>query len=337
MKTVRYCEWEIEVDIEKTKSYYADFVVDESQANRNFREYCKIMNDDEKAFFESFGINAECCNAIQHIGVNKKKEFPCGGHYLICGRYLRCPKEEVISVDELVENDFVDERPDPRINIGLFEFDFQCEDHTFSDIPDDIPEGFICVRFWCENMRWLLNEKPEDDMVMYEFPRWWEIGRIIKESLAAKKQGMLDLEERKQEFKTAFEKLGIKHSELNGKEVRKYRQSWVDKFSPDGSNKKEIKKICSSTRTGGAFLWHIFSYEIICPEEAPNECYNSTCKDNCILISNLDEIGFTLTDADKLTSEVISEFTDVTVFDEEMTWTYCKTHESMCGPYYYKK
>jgi hypothetical protein len=119
--------------------------------------------------------------------------------------FLRCSKQflaqkESGSNKEIrhssPENDFVDERPDPRINIGLFELDFQCEDHTFSDIPDDIPEGFICVRFWCENMRWLLNEKPEDDMVMYEFPRWWEIGRIIKESLAAKKQGMLDLEER---------------------------------------------------------------------------------------------------------------------------------------------
>ena len=49
-----------------------------------------------KSFFESFAIVPQCCE-IEHIGVSKKKEFPCGGYYLICGRYLKYPKEELIS------------------------------------------------------------------------------------------------------------------------------------------------------------------------------------------------------------------------------------------------
>ena len=139
----------------------------------------------------------ECCE-IEHIGVNKKKEFPCGGYYLICGRYLKYPEEELISVEELAENDFKDDREDPRISIGRFEFDFQCEDYIIKNIPEDIPEGFICVRFWCENMRWLLDEKTNADMIMYEPPRFWEIGKMLKEKSKAKQQKTLYLKEQKQ-------------------------------------------------------------------------------------------------------------------------------------------
>lgn len=42
-------------------------------------------------------------------------------------------------------------------------------------------------------------------------------------------------------------------------------------------------------------------------------------------------------DAEKLTAEMLNGFIDVTVSDKAFSWTYCKTHESMCGPYYYKK
>ena len=105
-----------------------------------------------------------------------------------------------------------------------------------------MPNGFICVRFWCENMRWLLDEKPNDDMIMYEFPRFWEIGKILKEKRKAKQQQVLYLEEQKQEFKNIFEKLGIEYSELSADEIDVYKRKWVEAFSPDGADKKEIKK-----------------------------------------------------------------------------------------------
>ena len=335
MKNVEYGKWKIAVDIEKTKEYYRNYVINENQAHRNFSEYCKVMSSEEKAFFESFGIVPECCE-IEHIGVSKKKEFPCGGYYLICGRYLKYPVEEIITVEELAENDFVDDREDPRINIGLFEFDFQCEEHIFKNIPEDIPEGFICVRFWCENMRWLLNEKPNADMIMYELPRFWELGRIIKEKKEAKKQRAFDLQERKQAFKTAFEKLGIGYSELNGKEIKAYKKNWVAAFSPKDADKKEIKKLCLSMKKYTPFLWHMFSFEFLSSEENPKESYNNANKASCVIISNVDEIGFSITNAEKLTADMLDVFIDTTVSSTDFSWTYCKTHEDMCGPYYYK-
>ena len=252
-------------------------------------------------------------------------------------RYLKYPEEELITVEELIENNFDDDRNDPRINIGLFEFDFQCEEHIIKNIPEDIPEGFICVRFWCENMRWLLNEKPEADMIMYESPRFWEISRIIKEKREAKRQQALDLEERKQEFKDIFAKLGIEYSELSRKETDEYKQNWVSAFSPEGADEKAIERVCLSRRKFTPYLWHLFSFEFLSSEENPKEAYNNTNKAECVIISNVDEIGFTVTNADGLVADILDEFIDVTVSSTDFSWTYCKTHECMCGPYYFKK
>lgn len=176
MKIVQYGEWKIAVDVEKTKEYYVRYQQNNSQANRNFAEYCKHLTPQESAFFDAFGIDPLCCE-IQHIGANRKGGFPCGGFYLVCGSYLEYPPENLITVQELAENDFEDDRPDPRIDIGMFQFDFQCPDYEFSFIPDDIPDGFLCIRFWCKNMKWLLAEKPE--VMMYEPPRFWRYTKSL--------------------------------------------------------------------------------------------------------------------------------------------------------------
>ena len=84
-------------------------------------------------------------------------------------------------------------------------------------------------------------------------------------------------------------------------------------------------------------MWHIFSYDFLTFEEDPSVCYNNADKTKCVLISNVDEIGFVLCDAEKLPAEILNDFIDVTISDKAFSWTYCKTHESMCGPYFYKK
>ena len=335
MNIVRYGKWEISADTEKTKEYYRNYAVNSNQANRNFAKFCEQLTDEEKSFFEAFGIDPLCCE-IEHIGVNRRKEFPCGGYYLIYGRYLKWPEEETMTVEELAEKGFVDDREDPRINIGRFEFEFQCEYRGFCEIPGNMPDGFICVTFWCEDMRWLLDEKPDDDMIMYEAPRFWEIGKILKEKREARKQRAAYREEQKQEFKNTFEKLNIEYSELSAAEINAYKRKWLDAFSPADADKKEIKRLCLSDKRFSVFLWHLFSYKISASEENAEEAYNNTKKTECIIISNLDEIGFSLINAERLTADTLNDFVDVTVSDKALSWTYCKTHESMCGPYFCK-
>ena len=54
-----------------TKDYYSSLTPAETQIARNFREYCKNMPEEEKAFFESLGIDAE---KISVAGTYDKKE-----------------------------------------------------------------------------------------------------------------------------------------------------------------------------------------------------------------------------------------------------------------------
>ncbi len=336
MKTVQYGKWKIEVDVEKTKEYYNSYVSNDNQANRNFAEYCKNLSKDEKAFFEAFGIIPEKCE-IEHIGANKKKEFPCGGYYLICGKYIEAPKMELLTVEEFVQNGCADEREDPRINVGIFQFAFQCEDDEFNRIPEDMPSGFICVRFWCEEMKWLLSEKPE--VMMFEQPKFWEIFKKFKIWLDWKKSEAMMFKETRNEFIKTFQRLGIKYMELNKREYRKYKKNWVSFYSPkdaDRKDQKEIKKICLSKKMGTPFLWHLFTYEFLKPEENASELFDVADKKICVFLSNLEEIGFIISGADGLTSEVVSNFIDVTMFSLDFSWTYCQTHEEYIGPFFYK-
>lgn len=335
MKTVQYGKWKIEVDVEKTKAYYRDYRITEDQAHRNFAEYCKALSAEEKSFFASLGITPECCE-IEHIGVSKKKEFPCGGSYLFCGRYIEYPPEELITVEELAEKGFEDDREDPRIKIGIFEFDFQCDAYEISDIPEDIPAGFLCVKFWCEDMKWLLDEAPED--VMYEPPRFWEIGKRIKEKLNEKKQQKALFEQSLQSFKDMLDALGIEYSEFDSKEYKAYKAQWLDALCPADADKKAIRKICLENRKYNTFLWHLFSYEYVKAEEETAEAMFNACeKTACVLISNVDDFGFRLENARALTAEALNEFIDVTVTAADFAWTYSKTHEEGIGPYFYKR
>lgn len=335
MKIVQYGKWKIAVDVEKTKEYYRNYVIDENQMHRNFAEYCKSMSAEEREFFDSFGINPECCE-VTHLGVSKKKEAPCGGYYLICGKYLEHPPEVLITADEFAANNFECDIEDPRIQIGIFQFDFQCEENVFKLIPEDMPEGFICVRFWCEDLRWLLREKPEE--VMYEPPKFWEIGRRIKEYLQSKREMRKYFEDCRQTFRRKFEELGIEFLEINARGYKIYKQKWVDTYAPADADKRKVEQLCVQNAEYSTYLWHIFSYEFLNAEtdDAPR-LYDVADKKECMLISNGPSLGFKLKNADLLTADVLNEFDDVTVTASDFSWTYSKTHEVYCGPYYYKK
>ena len=336
MRIAQYGDWKIAVDIEKTKQYYSNYKKNDNQANRNFAEYCKTLSAEERQFFDTFAITPECCD-IQHIGVSKKGDFPCGGYYLVCGTYLEYPPEELTSIEELAEKDFIDDRPDPRVTIGLFQFDFQCDKYVFKDIPENMPDGFICIQFWCEHMRWLLHEKPEE--MMYEPPRFWEINKIIKERIESRKQQLLDAEESKHEFMTFFKNFNIQYYPMSKKETEEYKKQWVWAFSAAGVNLREIKKVCLDNRKFKSYLWHIFSFEFLKCQTGPNAktAFDNENKSACVLISNCDDIAYKLRNSESISSELLEQFIDVTVTADDFSWTYSKTHEDMCGPYFYKK
>lgn len=336
MIAVKYGDWKIAVDVDKTKLYYSTYEKNDNQANRNFAKYCESMTVEETAFFDAFGIDPTCCE-IEHIGADKKGNFPCGGYYLICGKYLEYPPEELITPAELAENDFVDDRSDNCVYIGGFQFNFQCEYYATYELFEDIPAGFIRINFWCEEMKWLLPEKPEE--MMYELPRFWEIHKIIKERINSRKQMSLDLDETKAEFIRFFESLSIKAPPLNKKEIKRYKKEWINNFSPADVNIKHVRKICLKSRKFTPFLWHIFSFGFLnCEtEEKANVLFDQQDKSYCVILSNVDDIAFKLKNSVNLKAELLNQFIDVTVTSDDFAWTYIKTHEGTCGPYFYRK
>lgn len=336
MQIVQYGDYKIEVDIEKTRKYYDKFTIPNTQANKNFAEYCKIMSVDERKFFEAFGINPLCCH-IDHCGVTKNKEIPCGGQYYICGKYLECPPENLISVEELMANNFVDNRLDTRIHIGMFQFDFQCPEHEINDIPQNIPEGFICVDFWCEEMKWYLNEEPE--IYAYEPPKFWEIHKIIKSKKEDRKQELEIICEQKTECEKLFESLGVSYTEMSKKELKLYKEKWVAEFALSNANIREIKKVCLDSRKYKTYLWNLFSFRFLeaKTEEEANELFNKEQPQSCVFINNWINIAYRLTNSKRLTAEILESLYDVTITAEDFVWTYSKTHEDMEGPYFYGK
>lgn len=166
MNIVRYGEWEIAVDREKTKEYYQRYVVNENQANRNFLKYCEQLSEEEKRFFESFAI-LPACYATDCL--EETNAYICEGYYLVCGKYLHYPEDKVLTLEdalaaleELFENDFESDTVLSTIGVGRFRFDFQCEAHSLASIPENIPEGFICIRFSWDAM----DENPSEEMIV---------------------------------------------------------------------------------------------------------------------------------------------------------------------------
>lgn len=155
---IQYGDWKINADVLKTKMYYSTFAVSGDQFSRNFREYCKTLTNEEREFFDSFGIDPTCAN-VSGLGIAGKKTAPTDGYFYIFGNYESVPVQPMASIDELIKNGLSMFSKDNSVKIGGFRFEFQRSDDPNSDIPDGMPENCICVRFFCDEMAWLLPEK----------------------------------------------------------------------------------------------------------------------------------------------------------------------------------
>lgn len=86
------------------------------------------------------------------------------------------------------------------------------------------------------------------------------------------------------------------------------------------------------------FKWHIFSYEKQkCLErEVARKAFDTLSKEEFYVMYQGSPILFLYTNANEVISRDFDTQQDIYVFDKNFTWTYVHTHESMCGPYFYK-
>jgi len=155
---IQYGEWKINANILKTKMYYDAFSMPTDKFARNYRVYCDMLTREEREFFDSFGIDPKCAY-VKSLGMKNGKIVPTSGYYFIFGDFEGTPAQPTVSVEDLIRYGITSFGKDNAVRVGSFRFEFQLPSDPNADIPDNMPENCICVRFFCDTLPWLINEK----------------------------------------------------------------------------------------------------------------------------------------------------------------------------------
>ncbi len=120
-----------------------------------------------------------------------------------------------------------------------------------------------------------------------------------------------------------------------GMNVNDFKEEWLRRFA-DGLSESEI-----NNHYVREHIWHIFSWELL-PSDAylKNEqaaaAFDRADKAGawCILPFAQGATVEALPN-DRITAEQVAEEIEIYVVAKDGSWTYIKTHESDCGPYFY--
>ena len=118
---------------------------------------------------------------------------------------------------------------------------------------------------------------------------------------------------------------------------QKFINQWLRHFAGD-VNKDKLKQYVADQ-----YIWHVFSFELLDKGsfligDSARQAYDNADKNDCIFCDMFGRKGVT----DKLQEEYCSAAQIDTQIDElyvvakDNSWTYIKTHESRCGPYFVK-
>lgn len=114
-----------------------------------------------------------------------------------------------------------------------------------------------------------------------------------------------------------------------------FYNNWLDNFA-EGIPENDMEKHVTSA---GNLLWHVFSWELIDKDkfleaDEARVAYDRIDKNDVLYID-----WFYDDETKDLTSELntasaLDEEVEVYVVSRDFSWTYIKTHESTCGPYF---
>jgi len=90
------------------------------------------------------------------------------------------------------------------------------------------------------------------------------------------------------------------------------------------------------------YRWHLFSFELLnaTTNDEARAAFNREPKDSVYLFWQHTDKAYLVENAHLFKAEDFDHdfipFSDFYLFSPERNWTYIHTHESMCGPYFYK-
>ena len=116
-----------------------------------------------------------------------------------------------------------------------------------------------------------------------------------------------------------------------------FYSAWLSHFA-NGISKENIEKYVVSARN---YLWHVFSWElldkkVILTGNSARKAYDKIDKHNALYIDWFEDNETKNLTAKLSTANALDEMTETYVIASDFSWTYIKTHESMCGPYFMK-
>ena len=118
---------------------------------------------------------------------------------------------------------------------------------------------------------------------------------------------------------------------------KEFYTKWLEAFAP-GIPQKVLQKYVVST---GNYIWHIFSWDLLDKKQylvgdAARSAYDKIDKRGASYFDWFNDDHMKAVTWDLNTANALNEFAEVYVVGKDFGWTYIKTHESMCGPYFLK-
>ena len=114
-----------------------------------------------------------------------------------------------------------------------------------------------------------------------------------------------------------------------------FYNKWIETFATNISN-KDIHKYVKST---GNYIWHIFSWKLLNENqyyigENAKEAYDIIDKKGAIYIDWFEDEHTKDINLGLNTAKALDDFVEIYVVGKDFKWTYIKTHEGACGPYF---
>lgn len=117
--------------------------------------------------------------------------------------------------------------------------------------------------------------------------------------------------------------------------IKEYNKRWLRRFAADVSE-REIQECIMDA---GGFIWHVFSWGLISEGDyltgnAARRAFDEVNKEEALYIKPFGRGGTKTLPADLASASALDELAEVYVAAADFSWTYIKTHERMCGPYF---
>lgn len=333
MKEIEFNGYKLLVDILKTKKLYEE-TTNEDPFYLNYKKFCETLTNEEKEFFDIFGINPMYLIKNDYDGSTKDMStYFCSGmekdktliyinSYKIVGKLIYLPVDCIISADKLSE--MTDEKICERqeMTIGRIKPSVSFESIMGED------ENFITIQCFI-TMPWLLEQKCETKAYFTNF-------ELLKFRIMEFKYKLFSRSNGIKEISKLLNDSNIKYEIMKKSDSDELVNKWYEKFMI-GEKGTLFKKEFLNNKKVSRLLWEVFNFDLVKPLEGAEATKAFVKRDisECILYCSDLKLGFRIFSNFSKAKEISDNRVEFPLIDKDLKWLYVRTHEEGSGPFYY--